>query len=102
MQVIKNALVVTRHRNLTTYLESIGLIDDTAIVIEHASVEDIKDKDVVGVLPHSLSCLTNSFTELPLMIPPELRGQELSIEDLKAYASEPKCYKVRSIPLTFG
>ena len=100
MQTIKNALVVTRHPNLTAYLKSIGLIDDTAIVIEHASVEDIEGKDVVGVLPHSLSCLTNSFTELPLMIPPELRGQELSIEDLKAYASDPKCYKVQLTALT--
>lgn len=100
MQVIENALVVTRHPSLIVYLKSIGLIDDTAVVIEHASVEVIEGKDVVGVLPHSLSCLTHTFTEIPLMLPPELRGQELSVEDLKAYASEPKCYKVRSIPLT--
>lgn len=94
MRVIESALVVTRHPNLTAYLKEIGLIDDTATVIEHASVDDIKGKDVVGILPHSLSCLTSSFTELPLRLPPELRGQELSIDDLRAYAGEPATYKV--------
>jgi hypothetical protein len=52
-------------------------------VVGHAVAEEITGKDVIGVLPHSLSCLCNSFTEVPLRLPPELRGQELTIEDLR-------------------
>lgn len=94
IQTIKNATVITRHASLTQYLMNIVLIDDTATVLEHASPADIQDKDVIGVLPHSLSVLTKTFTEVPLRLPSELRGKELSVSDLEQYAGEPVTYTV--------
>lgn len=95
MKTIENAVVVTRHPGLIAHLKTIGLIDDTATIIDHATPENVKDKHVVGVLPHSLSCLTSAFTEVPLFIPPELRGVELSEEQVTKYAKDPVTYSVR-------
>ena len=90
-------LVITRHASLVAYAKEIGLIDDTAEIVAHASPEIVKDRHVIGVLPHSLSCLCTSFTEIPLILPPEKRGAELTIEDMRMYANEPVTYKVTRI-----
>lgn len=72
MKTIENAIVVTRHSGLVEYLRDENIIDDTAIVIKYALPELIAGKHVVGVLPHSLSCLCASFTEVPLRLPAEM------------------------------
>lgn len=94
METIANALVVTRHPSLVEYLGHIGLIDDTAKVLTHASPDEISGRDVIGVLPHSLSCLTASFTEVPLQLPVEMRGVELTLDHMKQYAGAPVTYVV--------
>ena len=88
-------IVVTRHRALLSYLSSINMTTKDTVVISHASPADITGKDVAGVLPHSLSCLTNSFTEIPLNIPFEMRGKELSLEDIRKYAGDAVTYKIK-------
>ncbi len=90
-----NTLLVTRHPALIEYLRQENLIDGDIQVVTHASEEDVRGQHVWGVLPHSLSVLTKSFTEVPLRLPPELRGKELSVEDLKKYAGKPITYVVR-------
>lgn len=97
MQTIKNAIVVTRHKGLVEYLYQENIIDDTATIVEHASPEVITDKHVIGVLPHSLSCLTASFTEVPLRLPAEMRGVELTADDVRQYALPPVTYTVTAI-----
>ena len=94
---IKNALVVTRHQSLVDYLREQNVIDDSATVIAHATPENVTDKNVIGVLPHSLSCLTASFTEVPLDLPPELRGKELTLEQMRQYAKPPVTYNVTRV-----
>ena len=94
METIANALVVTRHASLVEYLGVIGLIDDSATVLSHATADDIRGGDVIGVLPHSLSCLTASFTEVPLRIPAEMRGVELTVDNITEYAESPVTYIV--------
>ncbi len=89
-------LVVTRHPGMVAYLLEIGLADRTVEVVSHASAETVRGKRVCGVLPHSLSCLCESFTEVPLTLPAELRGTELSLEQVRMYASAPVTYTVRS------
>jgi len=88
-------LVVTRHPGLVEFLRERGLCAPGVAVIPHASPEDVRGKHVCGVLPHSLSCLCESFTEVPLALPAELRGVELSLEQVRQYASEPATYIVR-------
>ena len=89
-------VVVTRHSALVTYLKEKGLIREDTRVLTHASPEDVQGKHVLGVLPHSLSALCESFTEITLQIPPELRGKELSVEDIHKYASGITTYVVRT------
>jgi len=66
-------------------------------VVGHASPEAVKGRDVWGVLPHKLSCLTTSFTEVPLNLPPELRGVELTKEQVRQYAGDPVTYNVTRV-----
>ena len=88
-------LIVTRHNGLVEYLKEEGIVGDNVEVIAHASPEIVKDRHVIGVLPHSLSCLTASFTEVPLRLPAELRGKELTAGDVRKYAGKPVTYIVR-------
>ena len=90
-------LVVTRHPGLIEYLKEIGLATENTEVISHASTELVIGKNVCGVLPHSLSCLCKTFTEVPLSLPAELRGKELTIDDMRKYASAPVVYQVRKL-----
>jgi len=90
-------LVVTRHPGLLAYLLECGLATTETQVVAHASPDAVTGLNVCGVLPHSLSCLTASFTEVPLNLPAELRGQELTLEQVRQYAGEPVTYNVRKI-----
>ncbi len=87
-------LIVTRHNGLVEYLKEEKIVGDNVEVIAHASPEAVTGRHVIGVLPHSLSCLTASFTEIPLRLPPELRGKELTAEDVRKYAGKPVTYIV--------
>ena len=90
----KIELVVTKHPGLVEYLREIGLADAETKVISHATPEEVRGKRVCGVLPHSLSCLCETFTEVPLALPQELRGEELTIEQVRQYAGPPTTYRV--------
>ena len=90
-------LIVTRHPGLVEYLRELGLAADGVVVVSHATPENVAGKRVCGVLPHNLSCLCESFTEVPLNLPAELRGQELSLEQVRLYAGEPVTYVVKVV-----
>lgn len=94
---MKVDLVVTRHSALVEYLREIGLANGQTQVVEHATPEMIAGKNVAGVLPHSLSCLTASFTEIPLSLTPEMRGKELDLATLRKIAGEPVTYVVKRV-----
>jgi putative CRISPR-associated protein (TIGR02620 family) len=90
-------LIVTRHPALLQYLQEIGLATSEVEVVNHASEEIVRGRNVCGVLPHSLSSICETFTEVPLRLPPELRGQELTLEQLREYSGEPVTYRVRQL-----
>lgn len=90
-------LVVTRHPALVDYLHELGMVTDGVEVISHATPEAVAGRHVCGVLPHSLSCLTASFTEVPLRLTPELRGQELDLATLRQIAGKPVTYRVEVV-----
>lgn len=90
-------IVITRHKELVSYLKELNVIDENVVVVEHATPDIVKNKKVVGVLPHSLSCLTELFCEVPLFIPQEMRGKNLTIEQIKEYAQPLQTYKVRKV-----
>lgn len=90
-------LIVTRHPGLVEYLIEEEIVPADVEVISHASPEAITGRHVCGVLPHSLSCLTASFSEVPLRLPTELRGAELSVADVRKYAGALVAYKIEVI-----
>jgi putative CRISPR-associated protein (TIGR02620 family) len=87
-------IVVTRHKALLEYLQEVLWMSDKTKVIEHATEEDVKGKHVIGVLPMHLACHAVSVTEIPLDVPQELRGQELTLEQIRLYAKPSREYKV--------
>jgi len=93
----KISLIVTRHAGLVDYLKQEGIVEDDVEVITHATPKAVQGKHVLGVLPHSLSCLTKSFTEIPLKLPAELRGKELTANDVRQFAGKPVTYKVERV-----
>lgn len=87
-------IVITRHPALVAYLQEIGMVDDGVRVITHATPADVRGKHVIGVLPLRLAALAASVTEVTLDIPAELRGQELTLDQIRQYAGEPATYVV--------
>lgn len=85
-------IIVTRHPALVTYLREIGLAQPDTEVVEHVTPEQIRGRVVIGVLP--LSQEAYSVIEVPLDIPAQLRGKELTIEQVREYAGSPVSLRV--------
>lgn len=91
------AIVITRHPSLVKYLREIGIIDNTAVIISHATPENVKDRDVIGVLPLRLIALTARFREVTMEVPQELRGKELTLNELKRCNPQLTEYRVTRV-----
>ncbi len=94
-------LVVTRHRPLVELLLERGLITTDTPVLEHAKAEDVKGKHVLGVIPHWLSSLAASVTEVPMRLTQADREAmtrgDLGIERLREVADPPVTYCVEQM-----
>jgi len=94
----ENVIIVTRHPALVEYLQEQGIVvQGECDQVSHATPEDVRGKHVIGVLPLRLAAEAATVTEIPLDIPPELRGTELSIEQLREYGDVPVTYRVERI-----
>ena len=82
---MKIDLIVTRHAAMKSFLIEKGVATEDTPVLPHASEEDVKGKDVAGVLPMHLAALTATFTTVELALPLEMRGRELSLADMHRY-----------------
>jgi hypothetical protein len=91
-----NRVVVTRHPALIDYLVETAVIAAGTPVISHATPDDVHGRHVIGVLPLHLACLAASVTEVPLDIPPEARGRELTLDEIRLYARPAVEYVVHS------
>lgn len=88
-------IVVTRHPSLIVYLKSKGMIPEGTKIISHVNApEEIRGKHVVGILPLHWASIADRVTELPLDLPPEARGKELSVEEVTRFARTPRTYRV--------
>lgn len=98
-----DVVAVCRHPAMIEYLKEIGLLGcekcegGPVPVIAHATADDVRGRHVIGVLPHHLSAEAESVTEIPMDIPPELRGVELSLDQVRRYAGTPVTYVVRRV-----
>ena len=91
------ALVVTRHAALAAYLREIGAVGEDAEIIAHAGAEQIAGRVVAGPLPLHLAALAIEIVHVPLAVPPELRGAELTLEQVRALAGPVERYRVRKV-----
>lgn len=78
-------LIVTRHPALKDYLIERGVADASTPVLPHASAADVEGKAVAGVLPLHLAAACGSLTTVELALPLEMRGKELSLDDMRKY-----------------
>lgn len=88
-------VLVTRHEALVQYFANTGLTFDK--VIAHATAEDVTGNDVYGILPLHLASLANTVTTIDMNLPAEMRGKELSLEDIEKYFTGMSTYKVKKI-----
>ena len=88
-------VLVTRHEALIEYFSNMGITFDK--VIAHATAEDVTGNNVYGVLPLHLASLANTVTTIDMNLPAEMRGKELSLEDIIKYLVDISTYKVEKI-----
>ena len=86
-------IIITKHKALVEFLREKGIALD-AKVIEHATLDDIRGEHVVGVLPIHMAAEADRMTVIPLNLPPEARGRELTLDEVRRYAGPPATYKV--------
>ena len=99
----KKQPVITRHKALVAYLLDKDIIKEGEYkLIEHADYKDVEGQDVIGVLPLQLASYAKSVTEVPLKLTPEMRGKELTFEEVEKVAEKPMQYIVREVNSTDG
>lgn len=99
----KKQPVITRHKALVSYLLDRDIIKEGEYkLIEHADYKDVEGQDIIGVLPLQLSAYAKSVTEVPLKLTPEMRGKELTFDEVEKVAEKPVQYIVREVHNTDG
>ena len=93
----KNAIVVTQHPALVDLLVERAIIPPGTPVIEHATVADVADRNVIGILPLSLAAAAETITTVTLKLTADDRGKELPIERLRVIAGEAVTYSVEVV-----
>lgn len=92
---MENAVVVTRHAGLVEYLREQGIVAGDVRVIAHATPEDVRGREVIGVLPLHLAALATSVLEVPLALTAADRAAgDLPVERVRQIAGAPVRYRV--------
>lgn len=90
-----SSIVVTRHSSLVTYLKELNLVPSNVDVLAHVdNPAQILGRRVFGVLPLNLARFASQVVEIPLAMPAELRGKELTLEQMRQFAQEPLTFQV--------
>ncbi len=96
MRHLENPLVVTRHNALIEVLESDFGMSDMEVLAQ-ATPEQVKGRHVVGILPIYLAAHAASITVLNLNVPVELRGQELTADQIREMMGDLTTYKIETL-----
>lgn len=88
-------IMITRHKALVQYAIEKGIVPADVRVLPHVSTpKEVAGKHVVGPIPLHLAAAATRVTHIPLSIPPELRGVELTLEQLREMAGPAETYAV--------
>ena len=93
-------LIVTRHAPLVAWLEKHGI---TGKVIAQATPEDVRGKNVYGVLPMWLGAEANTVTEvsmpgIPLEARTRMNGGDFTIEEMDSWGASMRTFVVTADP----
>ena len=89
---------MTRHPALVEYLTEQGVVPAGVEVVTHATAEQVRGRHVFGVLPLHLAAEARRVTEVPLHVPAELRGVELTLTQVRQFAGPLTSYVVFRSP----
>lgn len=94
-----DTVVVTRHSGTIEYLAQMGIIPcdeygPRCQIIEHATADDIRGKHVIGMLPYHMAAEALDITVVDLDVPAELRGVELTLEQVERYATGISTFRI--------
>ena len=87
-------VIVTRHPALAQVLREDAVVPEATPVIEHATADNVRGRHVYGVLPLHLAAEADRLTTVDLDLPAELRGQELTVEQVRQYRTGSTTYLV--------
>ena len=87
-------VIVTRHQGLVDWLKDRGM---DYPVIAHANPESIRDAIVIGILPPRLACHATAIIDIGLNITQEMRGRELTKEDMDSMELSVKAYSTTEV-----
>lgn len=84
-------ICVTRHSSMRSFVVRHVLkhVDSVRFLDHVEDTKDIEGKHVIGVLPLWLAAHAASITVIPLNAPPELRGKDLTYEELVSIIDGP-------------
>lgn len=94
----KADIVVTRHSGLVQFLADRGLVDRGVPVVAHADADTVRGKRVAGVLPLHLVALTAGTLVVDLDIPADLRGADLTADQVQQYCTGARWYTATAGP----
>ena len=98
MQAEIKTIVVTRHPGLLAVLREKGVIPASCEdFYSHATADLVRGNHVIGILPLGLAAEAASITEVTLSLPPEMRGKELTEEEVRRFMTGVTSYKVTRI-----
>ncbi|HSO81787.1 CRISPR-associated protein Csx16 [Thiocapsa sp.] len=88
---------VSRHLGAIAWAEEEGIHVDA--FVEHLDPDDIRERDIViGSLPVNLVAQVcergAQYLHLSLELPPELRGRELTVEEMRACGARIEGFRV--------
>lgn len=92
--MIRVGLIVTRHQGLVDLARRMGLATDGCPVLAHATADDVRGKVVLGVLPLHLAAEAEAVVSIDLGLPPDLRGTDLSAEQMLPHVRGVSVYRV--------
>ena len=90
-------VVVTKHTAFAQLVRERGMVGADTPVLSKVHKLDVADKDVLGTLPVHLAAEAKSITTIRFKIPPNLRGRELPLEELRKYAGEAHTFVCRDL-----
>jgi putative CRISPR-associated protein (TIGR02620 family) len=91
-------VIVTRHPGLVDYLRKTHDVAPNVEVIPHVTdPKQLAHKVVAGVLPLHLAAEARAVVSVDLNIPAELRGAELTAEQVERYATGTRIYRVETV-----